>query len=393
MSELRGMAWDHPRGVAPLLAASEVFAERYGTEVRWDARPLRGFEEQSVAELAARYDVIAIDHPFMGSAFAEGALLPLDSLLPDAFTAELRSASVGPSWESYRWEGSSWAVPVDAAAQVAAYRQDLLREAGAAVPATWAEVQALADGAGRGLVALPANGTHLLLALATVCHGLARGGGTGADLAPAWWGEDGIDPEVGEPALEILLRLLAKAHPMSLESDPIQVFERMTRTDEISYVPVAFGYSTYARADQVPRPAVFTAVPSPDGRLRGGMLGGVGLAVSRRLADPERLVPFLELVAGAAFQSGPYAACGGQPAHRAAWTSPEVNDGCPGFFAPTLDALDVSFVRPRAAWYPRFQREGGEVLHEAVRAGAGPTAALAALRRCQQSVREAYSPS
>jgi multiple sugar transport system substrate-binding protein len=401
MGAIKGMAWDHPRATAPLRAASELFAERYGVTVSWDARPLQGFEEESVSDLAARYDLIAIDHPFMGSAYRDEALLPVESLLSGAFLAELRDNSVGPSWDSYRWEGHTWAVPVDAAAQVAASRPELLRATGTPVPATWDEVRSLADSAGRGQVALPANSTHLLLTLATVCHGLAgvqdtrpdARPDTRPDLTPAWWGEDGIDPEVGEPALDILLRLLDKAHPMSLKSDPIQILDHMTRTDEISYVPVVFGYSNYARPDEAPRPASFTAVPSPDGRLRGGMLGGVGLAVSRRLRAPERVVPFLEMVAGAAFQSGPYAASGGQPAHRQAWTSTAVNGRCPNFFEPTLDALDVSFVRPRTAWYPRFQREGGEVLHEAVRTGAGPAAALTALRRCQQAARKAYSSS
>ncbi len=390
MAEFNGMAWSHPRGIAPLRAASAELAGRGLPAPRWEARSLRGFEEASIAELTAEYDLIAIDHPFMGSAHASQALLPVDELLPHAFTEELRTNSVGLSWESYRWAGHSWAVPVDAAAQVAAVRDDLIP--GGVAPSTWEDVFELDTEAGPdAFVGIPANTTHLLLAFATICHGLAGNTHQHDDLTPGWWGEDGIDPDVGEAAVVILRKLLAVAHPMSSSADPIELLDRMTTTDEIAYTPIAFGYSNYARPDEVPRPTRFTSVPSPDGHLAGAMLGGVGLAVSARCSDPERLLPFLQLVGGGEFQSGEYTSSGGQPAHRAAWTDPAVNTRCPGFFAPTLDAVDSSFVRPRQPWYPQFQREGGEILHASVHAGIHPRAVVEELRRYERTTRQAYS--
>ena len=125
VSRLRGMTWSHPRGLDPLLA-SVPSLEELGVAVTWDARSLQGFEEASIERLASEYDLIAIDHPFMGDAFAQGALQPVDSIVGEAFVAELKANSVGPSFESYLWNGRLWAIPVDAAAQVAAFRADLL---------------------------------------------------------------------------------------------------------------------------------------------------------------------------------------------------------------------------------------------------------------------------
>ena len=47
---------------------------------------------------------------------------------------------VGPSLASYRYDGHIWALPVDAAAQVAVSRPDLMQRLGAEVPRTWEDV-------------------------------------------------------------------------------------------------------------------------------------------------------------------------------------------------------------------------------------------------------------
>jgi multiple sugar transport system substrate-binding protein len=370
---LRGMTWSHPRGLDPLLATSEAFRDQ-GVSIEWDARSLQGFEEASIADLAAGYDLIAIDHPFMGKAFEQRALKALDDLFDPPWLDGLRRASVGPSFDSYRWEGSLWAIPVDAAAQVAAWRHDLLQTTGIAAPRSWNDVFALADalrGSGR-FVALPANPTHVFLAWATICHALAGSHDRQPDLRPTWWTDAGIDPAIGTAALELLVRLLAVSHPLSWESDPIELFEHMAQNDDIVYTPIAFGYSNYARPPADRYPLRFAAVPSRDGGITGGMLGGVGLAVSHRCTNPAAAARFLRYVADAPAQCGLYASAGGQPGHRAAWSDARVDAICPYFFAPTLASLDVSFVRPRVPAYPRYQREGGLLLHARLRAGQDP---------------------
>src|ERR1700761_1451878 len=121
---LRGMTWSHPRGLDPLVACVAPLRD-LGVDVTWDARSLQGFEEASIQQLASQYDLIAIDHPFMGDAYRQKALQPVDRVVGEDFAAELRQSSVGPSFRSYLWHDRLWAVPIDAAAQVAAFRADL----------------------------------------------------------------------------------------------------------------------------------------------------------------------------------------------------------------------------------------------------------------------------
>jgi multiple sugar transport system substrate-binding protein len=377
--QLRGMAWDHPRGIDPLRATAQ-WLEKQGVRVHWAARSLQGFEEASIAQLAAEYDLIAIDHPFMGDAFRQGALQPVDEILDSSFMLELQRNSVGASYESYRWRNKLWAVPIDAAAQVAAFRPDILTTQGGVAPQTWDEVFHLAAKLRAGLkIALPANPTHILLAFATICHTVAADGRVQDDLRPGWWRDDGIDPQTADEALNLLRRLLDIVHPMSWDADPIMIFEHMVRHDDIVYTPIAFGYSNYARASSFDRPLSFRGVPSMDGSVIGGMLGGVGLAASRRCVSTDAVATALHFIAGGAVQRGLYAQSGGQPAHRSAWTDAGVNSICPNFFEPTLASLDRSFVRPRISAYPAFQRDGGLLLHKLLRSSASNAEVIDAL--------------
>ncbi len=363
---LRGITWDHPRGLDPLVAISERW--QGGGAVQWTARSLASFEETPISQLAQEYDLIAIDHPFMGTVARNGAVRPLDALMRASLLDELKAASVGRSFESYLWGQRLWAVPIDAAAQVAAYRPDLVARAGQTLPARWEDVISFASSGCP--VALAANPTHLFMSLITVCNSVAHGAPINADLTPAWWTDGYLDEAVAIEALEQLRAVLAVCHPVSWEANPIDIFERMAASDEIGYAPCIFGYSNYARPTASGRHRIaFGAVA---GRSGGGVLGGVGLALSARCQDVDRAVAFLEHVCSEAVQKGPFFSAGGQPAHRAAWTSDTVNQICPEFFAATLASLDTSPIRPRTELFPAYQHQGGELLHSMVRK-AGPS--------------------
>ncbi|MFC6936814.1 hypothetical protein ACFQHO_45445 [Actinomadura yumaensis] len=108
MTELRGMAWEHARGIGCLRAVSAAYTERFpGVTITWDSRSLAEFEDVPVAELAARYDLVAMDHPYVGQAHATSALIPLDRLLPASVLAAQGASSAGPSHASYTWAGAS----------------------------------------------------------------------------------------------------------------------------------------------------------------------------------------------------------------------------------------------------------------------------------------------
>lgn len=391
------MTWNHRRGLAPLLAATE----RFGVPIRWEARSLREFEDVPVADLAAKYDLIAVDHPHVGQAAATGAFLPLDGALPPGVLDAQRAGSVGPSFASYTWQGRQWALPMDAAAQVSAYRPDLLPSP----PTRWDEaLELLRGGAVTGL--LPANPTHLWSTFLSLCHQRAAGGpataggsggsgvsggagaaagpgvvdATGPDSRPGWWPADGIEPDVAAAALAQLRAVLAVVDPASLSSDPIQVLDEMATGDRIGYAPLIFGYVSYARPTAGRRLVRFADAPSATGAPVGTMLGGVGLAVSARCTDPGAALRFAAAVVDPDFQAGEYASAGGQPGHRAAWTDPVVNAASTDFYVATLATLDRSFLRGRDAGYPAFQRAAGEALHAGIRRGDGDRAILAAIR-------------
>ena len=68
MIHLQGMAFDHPRGFAPMRATSEKFqVSNPDLRISWDARSLKDFEDYPIEKLAEKYDLIMMDHPFIGS--------------------------------------------------------------------------------------------------------------------------------------------------------------------------------------------------------------------------------------------------------------------------------------------------------------------------------------
>ncbi len=376
MTVLRGMTWRHRRGLDSLVAASAAFHRvNPGVEVVWDARSQHDFEAMPLPVLAESYDVMAIDHPLVGHGIRSGALVALDDLVGDEVLAGRRAASVGPSTASYEVAGRQWALPVDAAAQVCAAREDLLAAAGLPLPRTWDDVDAVADALGNDAVVLPANPVHLLGATLTLCGQLAGGAAPQPDGRPAWWPDEGVDAELLGAAVERVRSLLARSAPASPGLDPIGVLEAMSAGDTYVLCPLVFGYITYAHADRE-HPLRFTAPPSPDGAVTGSLTGGVGLAVSASCREPALAAQVIAFVTSPGCQTGPYLAAGGQPADRAAWTAPELDAGVTWFFSSTLPTLDAGFLRPRGPAYPDVQRAAAETVHRLLGRGA-PTREVA----------------
>ena len=88
--------------------------------ISWEARPLADFGDQPLEEVASRYDLLLIDHPFCGAAEVAGVLRPLDELLTPEELVALAADAVGPSHDSYAFNGHQWALAIDAACQVSA---------------------------------------------------------------------------------------------------------------------------------------------------------------------------------------------------------------------------------------------------------------------------------
>jgi multiple sugar transport system substrate-binding protein len=367
---LRGMTWDHPRGYDPLVACSAVWRARSGVRIEWERRSLQDFESFPVAELAGRYDLIVIDHPHVGRITRERCLAPLGD---GADVEALRNEYVGASLASYLWDGRLWALPIDAAAQVQAWRPDRLERP----PAQWAAMLELAA-AGQVLCAL--RPPHDLMALFTL-SGLAGS-------PPRAQGPDLFDPEGAGIAYELLRELAALLDPACLRMDPIAVLERMSQPQSVCLSsPLVYGYVSYSRpasGPSGPRAAIAFGdlMPLvPGAQPAGSALGGTGIAVSARSAHAAAAMEFARWLAGPEAQCGPYLLGGGQPASAAAWTDAAANACTLDFYRNTRATLERAWVRPRHAGYMRFQQSAAQRLREALESREPARSAIAAINR------------
>jgi multiple sugar transport system substrate-binding protein len=372
---LRGVTWDHPRGLGGLRATAAAWGKlRPGVRVEWTPRSLQAFADQPVAELARRFDLIYLDHPAVGEAVAADCLVPLDEHLDAAALAVQVTGSVGRSAEAYRWQGHRWALATDAAAQVAAYRPDLLRRAGLAVPRTWPEALEVAAalrkaGLWAAMAAIPVDAACTFLA---VCAALGE--------APFAVGpEEVVSHRIGGSALSLLRALVGRCHPGSLEWNPPRLLERMSGGDEVAWCPLAFGYVSYARPGFRDHPVLAAPPPAGGDGVPRGTLGGAGLAVSASSAAIPEAVAYAAYVAAPEVQRTVYFQGGGQPGHRSAWTDEAVNAAASGFFRDTLGALDAALLRPRHDGFLAFQAAAGDLVHGFLRDGGDPDRVLAGL--------------
>src|SRR3954468_9885039 len=269
---LRGLTWKHGRGLAPLLATAKHFCETHPeVSIEWETRTLQEFGEASIQTVANRYDLIVIDHPYMGQVAREKCFLALDKNFSPARLDELKRDSVGPSYVSYCFDDHLWALPIDAASQVAGYRADLLQANGFKVPHTWDDVLDLAKFR-RGFVTPALSPLDSLMCFFTFCANLGE---------PPFTSEDKVVPKtIGQEALERLRVLAGHSGNGALSANPIAIWERMSSSDEIAYCPLAFGYSNYARKGYRAKLVSFGSIPSAGRGPLGATLGGAGLAIS-----------------------------------------------------------------------------------------------------------------
>jgi multiple sugar transport system substrate-binding protein len=373
---LRGMTWKHDRGLAPMLATAARHSETHpDVRIEWEARSLQGFADHPIRDLAEEFDLLVLDHPFMGTVAKGGYLVPLDNCISAEVLSSLRSESVGASHESYFYEGHQWALAIDAAAQVAGYRPDLLAAAGMTVPSTWDEVSALAR-IGPGFVTTPLLPVDSFCSFLTLC--------TSCGETPFAAGSHKVvGKEAGESSLHQLKALREYAIKEAHELNPIAVWEKMSSTDEIAYCPIAFGYSNYARPGYRRAPIHFTNIPSrpPRGPM-GSVLGGAGLAISARCKELSAAVDYALWVASAECQKTIYVQSGGQPGNRKAWIDRGINEMSNHYFEATLPTLEQAFLRPRFAGFVEFQSQASNVISNFLLEKYSSAAALDSLDEC-----------
>jgi multiple sugar transport system substrate-binding protein len=361
--------------MGPLRAGARAWREETGVEIEWHARSLRDFGDQPLEELASSCDLLSIDHPFVGTASATGCLAPLDELLPADVLDALAGDAIGPCHDSYTYAGHQWGLATDAACQVSALRRDLLPNG---APTSWKSVLDLAR-------RLPGRVAIALVPADAICSYSTLLANLGA--APPASLSVFAERRHGVAALELLDRLARLGHPACLDMNPPAVLDRMTETDEIVYIPLAFGYTNYSRPGERPHPVAFVDIPSAGAGPVGSILGGAGLAVSATSAAPAAAAEFAAWLTGAEAQRTIVVDAGGQPGSRSAWLDPRVERLTGGFTSGTRTTIEAAYVRPRDPWWPPFQLAAGSRLHELLRERAEAAAIYRELEQIYQACR------
>jgi multiple sugar transport system substrate-binding protein len=344
---LRGLTWKHDRGLAPLIATAHQFSECHPeVTIEWTTRSLQEFGEASVEFFAEQYDLVVIDHPFMGQVARAACFLALDEHFTPAQLQEFKRDSVGLSYESYCFQGHLWALPLDAAAQVAGYRADLLESAGFEVPQTWEEVLELTRFR-PGFVSAALSPLDSLMCFFTLCANLGE--------PPFASSTTMVSENIGQQALSRLRALAECSVEGALSTNPIAIWERMSSTDELAYCPLAFGYSNYARNGYRANLVSFGCIASSGRGPVGATLGGAGLAISQKCKHRDPALNYAFWLAGQQCQRTLYVQSGGQPASRTAWLDGDANKLTNGYFGATLPVLENAWLRPRFAGFEHLQ--------------------------------------
>lgn len=364
---LKGITWGHSRGLIPLQAFSQRFNELYpDIEITWKKRSLQEFADYPIEKLTEFYDLLIIDHPWVGCAAATNCVLPLDLHLSPAYLENQTLNQVGKSHESYQYGGHQWALAIDAAAPVPSFRKDLLESNDVSVPETWTEVLELAK---RGKVAAPAIPIDLLMNFYMFCqvHG----------KIPFTNNEEVIDQETGFKALKTMKEFYSLLDPMMFDANPIRIAELMSGSDDYWYCPFAYGYSNYSRQGYSKNKLTYGNLVDFDNQIKlRSTLGGTGLAVSAFSENKDTALKFVEKIVSESYQSGEYVLNGGQPGHRSAWLSDQCNKVTSDSFKNTLQSLDNSYIRPRYNGYLHFQDHAGDPVRDYLMGNGTPAEVL-----------------
>jgi len=233
------------------------FEQIVGTKISQRAFSIDRLHEEALrnAERAtSRYDLIAIDLPWVGEFVRKGALLPLDSVMDvdrldpgDFHTA---------GWQAAHWNGRPYGVPSQTTPELLFYRRDMFAEAGIEPPKTCDAVLEAArhfhdPRKGRyGIAWNAARGTALGHTFMMTCADFGQpifnlpriAGGFDADhlerddLVPT------IDTPLGREAAEFLMDLLQFSPPDILS---MSWYERV-RPYAAGKVAMAYGYTLLA---------------------------------------------------------------------------------------------------------------------------------------------------
>lgn len=347
-TKLRGMTWDHPRGLDSLTSADKAIAKLTGTSIDWEARSLLDFGDQPLIEFYEDFDLIILDHPHVPDAVVAKTIIPFDELLTAQELFKLANSSVGPSHDSYIYRGKQWALAIDAAAQVSAYRPDLI----GAPPKLWDEVLSLGK---EGKLLWPYKPVDAFCSFATLIFQFG---------SPLCATNSFIDKQSAAATLDFMIELSQNVPSFCATSNPIDIAERLAEGSDYAVGVSMFGYSNYSRRNFRKNLIKYYQIPSFDGQARGSILGGAGIGVSSASKNAELAARAAVALCSHEIQAGEYLAGGGQPGDVSAWKNQSANALTADFFINTLSTLEGAWVRPRILGWPELQFSVGNLIAE-----------------------------
>lgn len=233
------------------------FEQVVGTRIHQRAFSIDRLREEAVRNAerkTSRYDIIAVDLPWVGGFAEHGVLMPLDEVMDVARLDPADFHTAG--WKAAHWNGRPYGVPAQTTPELLFYRKDLFAEAGLEPPTT---TDALLSAAaafhlprqGRyGITWNAARGTALghtvLMTMADfgqpVLNLPENAGGFETDhlAGRGYWPT--IDTETGLRAAEFLMALLKYSPPDILS---MSWYERV-RPYAAGQVAMAYGYTLLA---------------------------------------------------------------------------------------------------------------------------------------------------
>jgi multiple sugar transport system substrate-binding protein len=353
-AKLRGMTWDHPRGLDSLTASDKSVERLTGTSVHWEARSLLDFGDQPLVEFFEDFDLIILDHPHVPDAVVANTIIPFDDLLTLDELLKLSKSSVGASHDSYIYRGKQWALAIDAAAQVSAYRPDLIQNP----PTLWDEVLTFGK---EGKLLWPYKPVDAFCSFATLMSQFG---------SPLTSGDSFINQQSASETLHFMIELSQIVPSFCATSNPIEIAERLADGSDYAVGVCMFGYSNYSRQNFRKNLLKYYQIPSFDGKARGSILGGAGIGISSASKHPELAAKVAMALCSQEIQGGDYLIGGGQPGDLSAWKSPSANSLTADFFANTLSTLEGAWVRPRILGWPELQLNVGNIIAKILNAKA-----------------------
>jgi len=347
---LKGMTWDHPRGLDSVVASNSLLQEHAHASVHWKARSLLAFGDQHISEFFHDVDLMIIDHPHVPDAVSAGAVIAFDDVASAEELSLLRTTSVGASHDSYQYRGKQWALAIDTAAQVSAYRPDKVDGA----PVFWDDVIKLAKG---GRLLWPYKPVDAFSTFATLMAQKHR---------PLTSDGRYVYPDTAFEVLEFMVELAAAVPAICASSNPIDAAELLSTTEDFDYGVCMYGYTNYSRTNFRKHTITYEDLPSFDGLATGSQLGGAGVAISSASANVAKAAEVAMLLSLPRAQSTTYVAAGGQPGNLLAWKSEYANSITNNFFRNTLRTLERAWVRPRVLGWPDVQFQTSQVIHRAL---------------------------